>query len=219
MITSFSVNTQTPPQSKRSSGHGGKHVADTGLGHASPPAELGWRWQRSSKMRVSTSIGCVIQVYVKTPKQKINTLALLQEIWVVPAGVQLLAWSKAAEEVRWEWIVLVSKPQKLLLVFKLFSLPFLSLSLSVFFHVTLELILRGQCINLLVTTFNAWAGRVWSYTSRMTHSETKVVRMKPVTFKIHKNNMTENMLYRFLEKFNKSLSAALYSLLYTLNSF
>lgn len=39
MISSFSVNTQTPSQSKRSNGHERRHVAETGLGHASPPAD------------------------------------------------------------------------------------------------------------------------------------------------------------------------------------
>lgn len=39
MITSFSVNTQTPPQSKRSNEHGRRHVAKTSLGHARPLAD------------------------------------------------------------------------------------------------------------------------------------------------------------------------------------
>jgi len=39
MISSFSVNTQTPSQSKRSNRHERRHVAETGLGHASAPAD------------------------------------------------------------------------------------------------------------------------------------------------------------------------------------
>ncbi len=57
------------------------------------------RWQWSSKLRVSTSIGGVTRVCAQTHEEQINMLGLLQEIWVVPDGVQLIAWSKAAEEV------------------------------------------------------------------------------------------------------------------------
>lgn len=48
MISSFSVNTQTPPQSKRSNGHERRHVAEAGLGHASPPAD--WRVEMTEEL-------------------------------------------------------------------------------------------------------------------------------------------------------------------------